>query len=132
MLKELFRSDGAHFSVSKQQVERFPIIDTFWLRNNYQNRTEVAVRPYATFLELPTTIRGSKRIAKKGSLDTAAALLLQHQVIFYKFVNLKIQSLRNLSSPLLMHSVVKTSRKVSFAFSCGLRRKSTDEKSRNN
>ena len=38
-----------------------------------KNRTEVAVRPYATFLELPTTIRGSKRIAKKGSLDTAAA-----------------------------------------------------------
>ena len=63
------------------------------IREQDSRTTAVAtVRPYATFLELPTTIRGSKRIAKKGSSDTAA--LLQHQVIFYKFVNLKIQSLR--------------------------------------
>ena len=93
------------------------------IREQDSRTTAVAtVRPYATFLELPTTIRGSKRIAKKGSSDTAA--LLQHQVIFYKFVNLKIQSLRNLSSSLLMHNVVKSSKKSHFhekdSVSCGL------------
>ena len=40
------------------------------IREQDSRTTAVAtVRPYATFLELPTTIRGSKRIAKKGFAD---------------------------------------------------------------